>query len=537
MIDSPADKKTMKPILVVGAGPVGLTTALGLHFYGLPFQLFEEDAGLSSDTKAGTVLTRTLEAFRRYGVADRVLANALRVDEIGDLERATNTARRSVRTELLSEDTRYPFVVNMPQHHLEPILHRSLEERHPGAAHLQHRLTGFRTTDDGVVATFETPDGQREFEGSYLLACDGGRSTVRSQLGIAVEGESLDARTLLVDVKVDLDVENPRDYPYLAYFADPQEWMIQVRQPHCWRFLYPLMPGLPEPTKEEFKEKVLRFIGPVKNLEILNTIIYRIHHRIATEWRRDRVFLMGDAAHLITPMWALGLNTGILDALSLPWRLAWVARGWADQALLDGYAREQQPVAAKGSGEMAEAARKYMLGENNAVKAMSGEAWANALTRTMLGVRLDVDQSGDWSMVRTEKAPLRVGERMPDVELHGWDGRPVRLHDLIDDSFVALYFTDARRRPSVPADTAGLKHLIVSRRDAPLDSGLRGRSLFDVGDRLRQRAGCEPDTVVLVRPDDHIAAIVPMREGVAEDIYRKITGRTAPAPLAHKGAA
>jgi len=525
----------MKPVLIVGAGPVGLTTALGLHFYGVPFRLFEEDTGLSSDTKAGTVLTRTLEAFRRYGVADRVLAKALRVDEIGDVERATNTARPSVRTELLAEETRYPFVINMPQHHLEPILHAAIEERRPGAVHLQHRLTAFRTNSDGVISTFETPQGVREVEGSYLLACDGGRSTVRAQLGIAVEGESLDARTLLVDVKVDLDVQNPRDYPYLAYFADPQEWMILVRQPHCWRFLYPLAPGLPEPTKEEFREKVLRFIGPVTNLEILNTIIYRIHHRIATEWRRDRVFLMGDAAHLITPMWALGLNTGILDAINLPWRLAWVARGWADQALLDGYAREQRPVAAMGSGEMAEAARRYMLGQKDAVKAMSGEAWANALTRTMLGVRLDVDGSGDWSMVRTEKAALRVGERIPDVELHGPDGRPVRLHDLIDDSFVALHFTDVRRRPALPADRPGLKHLIVSRRDAPLDSGLRERALFDVGDRFRQRAGCETDTVILVRPDDHIAAIVPMRAGIAEDIYRKITG--VQMTVAQKGAA
>src|SRR2546430_12673274 len=115
----------MAPIIVVGAGPVGLTTALGLDFYGLPFALFEDDAELSLDTKAGTILTRTIEAFRRYGVADQVLAKALRVDEIGDVERATNTARPSVQTSLLSDDTRYPFVINMPQHHLE----RSEERR------------------------------------------------------------------------------------------------------------------------------------------------------------------------------------------------------------------------------------------------------------------------------------------------------------------------------------------------------------------------------------------------------------------------
>src|SRR6202040_1701937 len=156
-----------KPIIVVGAGPGGVTTAPGLAFYGLPFQLFEEDAELSRDTKAGTVLTRTLEAFRRYGVADQVLAKSLRVDEIGDVERATNTARPSVQTALLSDDTRYPFVINMPQHHLEPILRAALDERSPGAFHLQHRLTSFRQSDRGVVASFDTPGGAREIEGSY----------------------------------------------------------------------------------------------------------------------------------------------------------------------------------------------------------------------------------------------------------------------------------------------------------------------------------------------------------------------------------
>jgi len=512
------------PIIIVGAGPVGLTSALGLDFYRLPFALFEDDAELSLDTKAGTILTRTLEAFRRYGVADQILAKALRVDEIGDVERATGKARPSVQTALLSEDTHYPFVINMPQHHLEPILRAAIEERRPGALHLRYRLTSFRQTDRGVIATFDTPDGRREVEGSYLLACDGGRSTVRSQLGIAVEGESPDERVLLVDVKVDLDVANPRDYPYLAYFADPREWMILVRQPHCWRFLYPLAAGMAEPTAAEFREKVVRFVGPVEDMQILNTIVYRIHHRIASEWRRDRVFLMGDAAHLITPMWALGLNTGILDAISLPWRLAWVARGWASDALLDGYAREQRPVAAEGSGEMAVAARKYMAAESASVKAMSGTAWANAATRTMLGVRLGVDEAGDWSMVKTDRGAFRAGDRIPDAVLHAGDGRPIRLHDLTDDSFVALYFTDVRRRPKIPADDAGLKHRIVSHRDAPLDGGLRDRSLFDVGDRFRQLMGCPSDTLVLVRPDDHIAAIAQMRSGRAEELYRQVVG-------------
>jgi len=502
----------MKPVLIAGAGPVGLTTALACQFYGIPFHLFEEDGSFSSDTKAGTILTRTLEAFRRYGVVEDVLAAALRVDEIGDIDRATNQARSSVHPSLLAGETRFPFVVNLPQHQLEPILAEGLAERPPGTVRLRHRLTGFRQTASGVTVQLDAPDGPVEIEGSYLLACDGGRSTIRGLLDIPVEGVSLDVRFMLVDIKVDFDVSNPRDYPYLAYFSDPQEWMILVRQPHCWRFLFPLAAGAAEATPDELREKVRRFVGDVGNLEVINTVIYRVHHRIAAQWRRDRVFLMGDAAHLITPMWALGLNTGILDAINLPWRLAWVSRGWAKESLLDGYGAEQQPLAAHGSGEMAEAARALMSGD-------AGK------TRTMLGVRLDVDGTGNWSIVKSGVAPVEVGDRIPDMDIFTGSGGVCRVHALFDDSFVALHFADVRRRPRLPRENLpGLKHYVVSRWDAPHDSGLRDRALFDVGDRVRKRLGIVEDTTVLVRPDDHIAAIIPAREGAVEEIYRRIMG-------------
>ncbi|SPA47827.1 Monooxygenase FAD-binding [Cupriavidus taiwanensis] len=521
----------MKPVLIVGAGPVGLTTALGLAYYGIPFQIFEEDGSLSLDTKAGTLLTRTLEAFRRYGVADDVLARALRVEEIGEIEREANLARQSVRTAVLRDETRYPFVVNLPQHHLEPILRAAVERVPQGSLHMQHRLESFSSGPDGVVVQLDTPAGPRRVEGSYLLACDGGRSTVRAQCGVPVDGMSLDVRYMLVDLKLDLDVANPRDYPYLAYFSDAQEWMILVRQPHCWRFLYPLAKDADEPGDEELRAKVLRFIGKVDKVELLGRVTYRVHHRIARQWRRERVFLMGDAAHLITPMWALGLNTGVLDAISLPWRLAWVLRGWADSSLLDGYEREQRPVATKGAGEMAEAARHHMAMQGGANAPTALQDWGNACTRTLLGVRLDIDGSGDWSMIRAEAEPppLRVGERIPDFLLHGPAGRPLRLHDLVDGNFLALYFADVRRQPEIPRNTSpALRHFVVSRWDAPLDSGLRERALLDVGNQLRERLGVPDGTLVLVRPDDHVAAIVPIAPRRAEDLYAAIVGAPAP---------
>ncbi|GAA2792683.1 FAD-dependent monooxygenase [Kribbella solani] len=514
------------PVAVVGAGPIGLTTALGLAHYGIPYVLLEEDAVLSSDTKAGTTLSRTLEIWNRYDALDGILGAALRIDEIGDIDRATNTPRASVQLAELVNDTQFPFVINLPQQKMEPLLAAAL----PEPVLTQRRLTSFEVRGDRVVLQLETPDGPQELEASYLLACDGGRSRIRDALGVKVVGETLAERYMLIDVVVDLDVNNARDYPYLAYFADKSEWMVLIRQPDNWRFLFPLPPGADAPGDEDLLVKVKQFIGEVDRIELLGTVVYNVHHRVAEQWTKDRkVFLMGDAAHLITPMWALGLNTGALDASNLPWRLAWVLRGWAEPALLDGYEQEQRPVAIEGSGEMAEAARKYMSFQQGAVTEGTSD-WATAYTRTLLGVRLDVDGSGDWSMVATAGAPptVRAGDRAPDLVLQSPTGRTT-IHELCRDSFVALYFTDVRRRPSIPVnDSPALQHYAVSRWDAPHDSGLRDRALFDPGSVTTKRYGVPPETIVLIRPDGHIAAVAPLGTGVAEELYTRITGRPVP---------
>src|SRR5258708_1183656 len=330
-----------RPVAIVGAGPVGLTTALALAYYNIPFIVFEANAGLSTETKAGTTLTRTLEIWQRFGAASNVLAKAMLVDEIGDIERATNRTPHSLNLHLLPPEPRFPFVINLPQHDMEPALRDSLAACGGGTIRYRHRLTSFTQHPDRVELAIDTPDGQRMVEACYLLACDGGRSTVRERLGVTVEGRSLPERYSLVDLKVDLDVENPRDYPYLAYFSDAEAWMILVRQPECWRFLYPVNEGQKEYSIDELREKAVHFIGDVRNVEVLGTNLFKIYHRVAQTWRHGRVMLLGDAAHLIPPMWALGLNTGILDANSRAWRVARALRGRPAATLLDAYDREQ----------------------------------------------------------------------------------------------------------------------------------------------------------------------------------------------------
>lgn len=509
-------------VAVVGAGPIGLLTALGLRHYGVDTVLFEEDDSLSLDTKAGTVLTRTLEVLRRYGALDPVLRGSIRIDEVGDIDLETGLQNFLVRTAALGQDTRLPILINIPQNHIEPILHRRLEEVAPGATRLRHKLTGFTQDADSVEIAFETPEGEHVERFDYLLACDGGRSTTRHLLGVEVAGITVPERYMLVDMRMDLDVANPRDYPFLSYFGDEDEWMILIRQPHCWRFLFPLGADQPEPTQDGLVERARRFIGDVDELEVLGSNIYPVHQRVATKWRDGRVLLMGDAAHLLTPMWALGLNTGALDASNVPWRLAWIKRGWADPSLLDGYEAEQA-IASKGSSEMAEAARAHMLKQENSAMAMATGDWGIAMTRSLLGVKLDVHRNGEWSMNKhgIEPTPVAPGDRIPDMPLFGQAGE-VHLHDLCRDAFVALWFGDTRRRPNGVTERApGLDSYLVSRWDAPLELDLRERLLLDPGERVRARLGVEDNTLVLLRPDEHIAEILPFDpEGDGQDAVR-----------------
>lgn len=519
-------------VAVVGGGPVGLITALGLAHFGVPCIVYEEDRNFSLDTKAGTILTRTLEVLRRYGVIEDVLAQALRVDEIGEIDRRTQVSTFPVLLDAMAEETRYPFVINLPQHHLEPILVAAAERNPLVEVKVGHRLERYEQRDGEVVLHLRVGDAEIVERASFLLACDGGASTVRKQMGVPVQGHSLPIRYSLVDIVADLDVQNPRDYPYLAYFSDPDEWMILVRQPHCWRFLFPLPEGADEPDEAALGAKALSFIGEVADFQVINRVIYRVHHRVASEWRDGQVLLMGDAAHLITPMWALGLNTGVLDASNLPWRLAWYLRGWADDRIIEGYEREQKPLATHGTGEMAEAARLSMDKRGDVSGTMSDNNWTNAATRSLLGVRLDVEGVGDWSLVvRDVRAPLAPGDRIPDHVIHTPDGRASRVHDLVDGRFMALYFSDVRRRPKVPATTSpALSHWIVSRYDAPLDTGQRPGCLLDPGNAFFRRLGVADDTLVLIRPDEHVAAIVPMNGDPeqAARLYEEITGRPLP---------
>lgn len=530
-------------VAVVGAGPIGLAAALCLAHVGVKVAVFEEDAGVSSQPKAGTLLARSLEIFAQIGVIDDVLKEGLRFDEIHFVERRTGEVLMRMLTHPLAGETPYPFTLNLPQDQLEPILLRHLLTTQGASIHFGHRLTSFADDGDGVTLDFETKDGRVQVRAPYLLACDGGHSTVRGLLGIPLDGRTYPERFAVIDARVDLDRDRKRQLTYLSYLFDPDEWIIAVRHPRFWRFLFPVPPEEKEPGPTEIEAKVRGAIGTEIPFEVLATSIYNVHQRVAAHFRKGRTFLLGDAAHLITPVGGLGLNTGLQDAQNLAWKIAWVMRQEAGDALLDTYEAERRPIARFIAMNLADRNRTIMRMRNPLQRWIRNSVlryiehsfphnWSAAYVRTLLSTsyRPPREKNGLEARLRETlrpsiRLPIEAGDRCPDGVLFAADGRPVHLHDLLGTSFVALTFTNARIPGLALPDTRpALEGYVVSWQDATHDSNVRDRALYDIGGAITRRFGARPGSTYLVRPDGHLAAVGGPGGPSGDELYRAYLG-------------
>jgi 3-(3-hydroxy-phenyl)propionate hydroxylase len=248
---------------------------------------------------------------------------------------------------VLSDVTRYPYRLHLEQHRLTPIQLDILRGQPNAEVHFGHRVTGFEQKADSVVVSFESEGIPTRLEASYLVAADGGRSTVRKLLGVEFEGFTWPEQFLVVSTPHDLSRQG---FTMNAYVADPEEWVAVFKMPDAgppglWRLAFPCAPGLPDDALLEPRNVQARMQGFLPNgqaYEIKYQSIYRVHQRVASEWRRGRVLLAGDAAHLNNPLGGFGLNSGIHDAVNLADKLAPVWRGEADEALLDRYVRQRR---------------------------------------------------------------------------------------------------------------------------------------------------------------------------------------------------
>jgi 2-polyprenyl-6-methoxyphenol hydroxylase-like FAD-dependent oxidoreductase len=333
-------------VLVVGAGPTGLTLAAQLHALGARVRVVDRQLDRVHESRALAVQPRTLEVLRGLGIAQTLV------------ERGNDTSRlqihageRVVAVRLFDiglEDTAYPFLLFVSQAETEAVLNEHLAA-HGVPVERGVELVEFEAGREGVDCTLRHGDDSTErFHARFLVGCDGAHSTVRHGAAIPFEGGAYPQTFVLADLEVDGDLVRDVAHGFLG--ADGVLLFFPLAEPATWRIIGMRPPGgdneeRAEPALANLQAIADAFTGrSVRLRDPVWMTYFRLHHRHAARYRAGPVFLAGDAAHVHSPAGAQGMNTGIQEAWNLGWKLALVARGVADEALLASYETERRPI-------------------------------------------------------------------------------------------------------------------------------------------------------------------------------------------------
>ncbi|QYN20215.1 FAD-dependent monooxygenase [Amycolatopsis sp. DSM 110486] len=335
--------RTESQVVVVGAGPVGMTAAALLAARGVPVTVFERNTTTSDEPKAISLDDESLRVYQSAGLADRILR--VIVPGTGtryyDASGAPVFQARSPRPFRLG----YPFKNPFAQQDLERELFAHLAAHPLVTMRMATEVRDIGLVPDGVVVSYasaaEPDDGVRAVHTPYVLGCDGGKSIVRRTLGVGMTGRSHPEPWLVVDV-----LDDHHNERYGMHHADPARphVIIPGRGGRC-RYEFLLHPGEGTPESGPDFELVRRLLEPFRTItpeQIERAIIYRFNALVADQWHQDRAFLLGDAAHMMPPFAGQGLNSGIRDAANLCWKLADVLGGRLDPVALDTYERERR---------------------------------------------------------------------------------------------------------------------------------------------------------------------------------------------------
>jgi 3-(3-hydroxy-phenyl)propionate hydroxylase len=327
----------MKPITIVGAGPVGLATALSLAHQGIPVQVIEQEPALTVDQRAGSYHPPTLEMLAPFGVTDEMQKQGIKVPRWQIRDR-----KKGVIVEwdlgLIADVTPYPYRFHLEQHKLTPILFEKLRAFPHAMVYFSTQLVEAAQQGDSVLVKTST----ESFETPWLIGCDGGRSAVRKLMGTEFEGFTWPERFVVISTHADF---HQNGLTSNAYVADPREWAAVFHMPGLWRLAFPVHPDEDEAevlAPEAVEARMQRFISRSQPYDVPYKGIYRVHQRVAKEWRQGRIVLAGDAAHLNNPLGAFGLNGGLHDAILLAEYLGRICRAEAEESLLDLYVRKRR---------------------------------------------------------------------------------------------------------------------------------------------------------------------------------------------------
>jgi 2-polyprenyl-6-methoxyphenol hydroxylase-like FAD-dependent oxidoreductase len=474
-------------VLIVGAGPTGLTLACVLAQRGVRLRVVDASATPPPGSRGKGLQPRSLELFDDLGIVDRVIANGVFAMPIRAYDEAGNaTVQGLYEQKPARPDAPYLASLMTPQWRVEEALRAALAGF---GIQVEYgvELTGFAQDDDGVTVQLA---GAEPVRARWLVGCDGGKSSVRRLAGIAFLGETLEAYRMLVgDVHATgLD----RDHWHIWRSAEGFLALCPLPSTDVFQFQASIAPGQDSDATLEVCQRLAERRTGRADISLSDPgwlSLWRANVRMVDRYRAGRVFLAGDAAHVHSPAGGQGMNTGIQDAYNLGWKLASVLGG-ADAALLDTYQEERLPIAAS------------VLGLSNQIMASTVAAGTLVIRRDEQTFQLGIGYRGSslTEEARPEGEGLRAGDRAPDAPgLTGPDG-PCRMFDLLRGPHVTLLGFGAQWQPVLEACAAAFGNavqgrLIVSQPGDP-------RHYVDSEDHARAAYG--EGVLFVVRPDNYV---------------------------------
>jgi 3-(3-hydroxy-phenyl)propionate hydroxylase len=503
-----------RPVIVVGAGPVGLTLAIDLARQGTPVLLLDDDDKLASGSRAICFAKRSLEIWDRLGCGEAITSRGVSW-KVGKLYFGASLV---YQFDLLPEPGHHrPAFVNLQQYCVEGLLYdHALRERNI-EMRFRHRVVGVDAADGEVFVTVETADGAYPLRCDYLVACDGSRSAIRGMLGLETHGQVFRDRFLIADVKMSAEMPAERRFWFDPPFHRGGSALMHRQPDNVWRLDFQLGWDA-DPVAERQPERVIprvrAMVGEGVDFELVWCSVYTFACTRMEHFRKGRVLFAGDAAHCVSPFGARGANSGVEDAANLAWKLHYVLEGRAPDALLESYCTEREQAADENIRHSTRSAG-FLTPKSEASRifrdAVLGLASTHPFARRLVNSgRLSTPSTHADSPLNTHDGDTFAGTMVPGAPAAdapiARDGHRDWLLNHLGGRFVAMHFQGGDTWVE-PLEGTGVRVdvLHVSGADRVRASDAP-HAIADPEGLVASRYDARPGTTYLFRPDQHVCA-------------------------------
>ena len=487
------------PVVIIGAGPIGLTQALDLAYRGVPTVILDDNNTVSVGSRAVCYAKRPLEIWDRLGLGEEFAAKGVQW-KLGKVFFRDDLA---YTFDLLPEaDHKMPAMINYQQYHLEERMVKACDESPLVDLRWKHKVLAIEQADDYATLTVETPDGIFKMEAQWIIAADGANSDTRRMIGADFTGQFFQDRFLIADVVMKAGFPTERWFWFDPPFHRNQSVLLHKEADDVWRIDFQLGWDA-DPVEEKKPENVIpriqAMLGKDVEFELEWVSVYQFACRRIDQFRHGRVIFTGDAAHQVSPFGARGANTGVQDCDNLGWKLKAVLDGAAPVALIDTYHEERAYAADDNIGHSTRAtdfitpkSRASLRLRNAVLELARTEPFARPLVNSG---RLSTPTPYLRSSLNTPDSAVFAGKMLPgtncaDAPIER-DGKSAWLLEQLGKGFVLLSFG-----PAQPVTVGNFTAQVLE----------VGKDIIDTKGLLKARYDGQPGTVYLIRPDQHVAA-------------------------------